>query len=565
IYTLPFDLNNSMEKSWMRTSRTKKQYIDGVEAFIKYAVHNLQKTRNIDPQGNKQQLMMPCPCTSCLNNIKHKVEEVQFYLFKYGIDLSYTKWDKHGEKDEQATTAQIHVNATIEFVHDMDFDMDFGSEVPTDGPSIVEMLNATKESFDEDDLAKFQKLLLDAKKPLYKGCPDFTKLSAIVKLLNLKGKYGASDKFFTELLGLLKNMLSAGNEMLEKTYQAKKLMRMMGSGYKKIHVCSNNYILYWKDNKELTVCLTCGISRWKVGNDIDVFIEPLADDLHTLFKTGVDTYDASTKENFNLLCGKDTQCVRLSSSSKQSCAGHRRYLPYNHPFRMQKKAFNGQQEFQLASNPLTKEQIYNEVQHIENKWGKGKRTNNKTSKNQEDMREKNVCESLVGTLLNVPGKTKDGMNARLDLAELGIKPYLFARQEDETTLPPAGRLRELAISKDSVSEIIRWISYGPRATIVKYKAYNINGYTFRTKSNDGIVYQNSGVSVEAVDLHISKEVETTRKGFYYGVLQEIWWKLPLLVQVNAAGVKVTTASTKLLLLEEKLKMLRRLQLKICME
>nr|GEY25290.1 hypothetical protein [Tanacetum cinerariifolium] len=71
--------------------------------------------------------------------------------------------------------------------------------------------------------------------------------------------------------------------------------------------------------------------------------------------------------------------------------------------------------------------------------------------------------------------------------------------------------RELAISKDSVSKTVRWISYGPRATIVKYKAYNINEYTFRMKSNDGIVYQNSGVSVEALDLHISKEVTTTRK------------------------------------------------------
>nr|GEV00025.1 putative reverse transcriptase domain-containing protein [Tanacetum cinerariifolium] len=53
--------------------------------------------------------------------------------------------------------------------------------------------------------------------------------------------------------------------------------------------------------------------------------------------------------------------------------------------------------------------------------------------------EKIVGESLVRTLLNVPGKTKDGMNARLDLAELGIKPELFARQEeDKTTLPLAG-------------------------------------------------------------------------------------------------------------------------------
>ncbi|GJS34120.1 hypothetical protein Tco_0532502 [Tanacetum coccineum] len=82
--------------------------------------------------------------------------------------------------------------------------------------------------------------------------------------------------------------------------------------------------------------------------------------------------------------------------------------------------------------------------------------------------------------------------------------------------------RELAIDKESVSETVRWISYGPRATVVKYDAYNINGYTFRTKCHDGKVYQNSGVSVEAIDLHISKEVATTRQAYYYGVLQEIW-------------------------------------------
>ncbi|GJQ92772.1 putative transposon, En/Spm-like protein [Tanacetum coccineum] len=82
--------------------------------------------------------------------------------------------------------------------------------------------------------------------------------------------------------------------------------------------------------------------------------------------------------------------------------------------------------------------------------------------------------------------------------------------------------RELAIDKESVSETIRWISYGPRATIVKYDAYNINGYTFRMKCHDGKVYQNSGVSVEVIDLHISKVVATTRQSYYYGVLQEIW-------------------------------------------
>ena len=639
-----------MDKYWMRTNRTKKPYIDGVAAFIDYAVQNLQKMRNID-RRSASPLIMPCPCTKCLNHIEHKVDEVHLHLFSNDIDLNYTKWIKHGKPDEPSISApNSEFVATPEFVDNADF----GSEIPTDGPDTVEMVNATKDNFDEDDHIKFQQLLLDAEKPLYKGCPDFTKLSAIVQLLNLKGKYGCSDKFFTELLGLLKKMLPDGNELVENTYEAKKIMKLMGSGYKKIHVCVNNCLLYWKEDEELTVCRTCGTSRWKVddkthkvyenipakvmwyfpviprlqrlfmikgisedlrwhatrrktdgvlrhpadsqawstidekfpeiandprnlrlgisadgvdvnrgnrhhsvwpvltviynlppwlcmkrkfimlsilisgypGNDIDVFLEPLVDDLQLLFEEGVVTYDALTKDNFNLravvlwtindypalgtlcgcpcsgfkgcvVCGKDTNCVRLSASSKQSYVGHRRYLPYNHPFRKQKKAFNGQQESRLPPNPMTGEQIYNEVQHIENKWGKEKRTNNKASENQEDTRgrggkiqkkkrkiteeeggssqlneqngaywkkfniwyrklrywrnnsvqhcidfmhiEKNVGESLVGTFLNISGKTKDGVNARLDLEKLGVKPELFARlEEDKTTLPPAG-------------------------------------------------------------------------------------------------------------------------------
>ncbi|GJU66645.1 putative transposon, En/Spm-like protein, partial [Tanacetum coccineum] len=151
-----------MNKSWMSTSRTKKQYINRVEAFIKFAVHNLQKMRNIDPRGDKQQLLILCPCTTCLNRIEHKEEEVQFHLFKYGIDQSYTKWDKHREKDEQATAAQIPVNATTEFVDDTDLNMEFVSQIPTDGPATVEMVNATKDGFSAEDLDKFQELLLNA-------------------------------------------------------------------------------------------------------------------------------------------------------------------------------------------------------------------------------------------------------------------------------------------------------------------------------------------------------------------------------------------------------------------
>ena len=38
--------------------------------------------------------------------------------------------------------------------------------------------------------------------------------------------------------------------------------------------------------------------------------------------------------------------------------------------------------------------------------------------------EKNMCDSLIGTLLNINGKMKDGLNARLDLIEMNIRGEL---------------------------------------------------------------------------------------------------------------------------------------------
>jgi hypothetical protein len=35
--------------------------------------------------------------------------------------------------------------------------------------------------------------------------------------------------------------------------------------------------------------------------------------------------------------------------------------------------------------------------------------------------EKNVCEALVGTLLDIPGKTKDTLKARMDLKEMKLR------------------------------------------------------------------------------------------------------------------------------------------------
>ena len=53
--------------------------------------------------------------------------------------------------------------------------------------------------------------------------------------------------------------------------------------------------------------------------------------------------------------------------------------------------------------------------------------------------EKNVCDNLLGTFLNLDGKSKDNMKARLDLKEMGIRQELHPKMlaNDRIYLPPA--------------------------------------------------------------------------------------------------------------------------------
>ena len=52
--------------------------------------------------------------------------------------------------------------------------------------------------------------------------------------------------------------------------------------------------------------------------------------------------------------------------------------------------------------------------------------------------EKNVCDSVIGMLFNIQGKTNDGLNACKDLVEMGIREQLHLRSDGKKIhLPPA--------------------------------------------------------------------------------------------------------------------------------
>lgn len=44
--------------------------------------------------------------------------------------------------------------------------------------------------------------------------------------------------------------------------------------------------------------------------------------------------------------------------------------------------------------------------------------------------EKNIFDSIIGTMMNIDGKTNDSLNARLDMQDMGIRPKLQPREED---------------------------------------------------------------------------------------------------------------------------------------
>ncbi|XP_062104327.1 structural maintenance of chromosomes flexible hinge domain-containing protein GMI1-like [Humulus lupulus] len=89
----------------------------------------------------------------------------------------------------------------------------------------------------EVDPVKFEILLNDAEKPIYPGCTKLTKLSALLRLYNMKAKNGWTDKSFTELLIFLKDLLPEENEMPVSFYEAKKTMCSLDLQYEKRHVC----------------------------------------------------------------------------------------------------------------------------------------------------------------------------------------------------------------------------------------------------------------------------------------------------------------------------------------
>ena len=120
---------------------------------------------------------------------------------------------------------------------------------------------------DEDEpnatAKKLFRLLEEAKKELYPGCKEVTKISFIVMLFQIKCMDGISNSSLERILRLFLLVLPAGHCLPASLEKVEKVVRDLGLHYDKIHACVNDCVLFRGDYAKLDKCPTCGESRWK--------------------------------------------------------------------------------------------------------------------------------------------------------------------------------------------------------------------------------------------------------------------------------------------------------------
>jgi len=135
------------------------------------------------------------------------------------------------------------------------------------------------------------------------------------------------------------------------------------------------------------------------GNDIDVYLSSLIEDLTKLWDEGFLAFNGFWNETFPMramlfctindfqaygnlngysvkghhacpICEENTSYIQLKHGRKTMYTRHRCFLKPHHPYRRLKKAFNGSQEHETGLIPFTGDQVFQRVQHQNMVFGK---------------------------------------------------------------------------------------------------------------------------------------------------------------------------------------------------
>ncbi|XP_057775267.1 uncharacterized protein LOC130994246 [Salvia miltiorrhiza] len=239
---------------------------------------------------------------------------------------------------------------------------------------------------------------------------------------------------------------------------------------------------------------------------LDVFLQPLIAELKHLWEVGVPTYDISLKQNFHMRavliwtisdfsaysmlsgwstagrlacphCMENTDAFTLEKSGDN----HRKFLPANHAFRRNKKAFRRNKTITVGP-PVARsgEDIFNQIQALglikvtEDYDDTNKNASNRSGTGWKKMRifwdlpywkdllirynldvmhiEKNVFDNVFNIVLNVLGKTKDTIKSREELNLYCTRPELN-RNESSGKYPKAS----YTLDKNEKKVLCEWV------------------------------------------------------------------------------------------------------------
>ncbi|XP_028116787.1 uncharacterized protein LOC114314502 [Camellia sinensis] len=439
-----------------------------------------------------------------------------------GFLSSYTSWIFHGENLSSLVPYNVNVGQTDSNDGDDTYEMlyeGFGLPLPS---FIHEVASFAMKEGPDEKTEKFFNLLKEAERELYPECQKFSTLSFIVRLLHIKCLSGWSDKSFTMLLELLKDSFPKGETLPKSFYATRKLLRDLGLDYHKFASEPRNVRLGlaadgfnpfkamnvshrswpviimpynlppWLCMKQPHMMMTLLIDGpSSPGNNIDVYLSLVVDELKELWENGVDTYDAETNQIFRMhavllwtindfpayailsawstkgalacpCCNTHTRSRYLKNGRKLCYMGHRRWLNGGHKFRKASASFDGTCEFESCPTRLSGANVLQQLgpkfklnskrqqSSKRNRKGKEKEENEDSGHNWKKKSiffelsywehnlirhnldvmhiEKNVCDNVLWTILNVDGKGKDNLNTRRDLQDMGIRKALHPQK-----------------------------------------------------------------------------------------------------------------------------------------
>ena len=180
-----------MDQSWMNANHMSPAFEEGVEQLLEFSFE-----RSWSNEDGKSL----CLCINCLNERLQVLDDIREHFMCDGIKKNNTIWIWHGE----FTDMQRVPNWTDWCRNERLF-------------RGYDLWSWTR-VFQQVHAPMYDTLESELKKPLYSRCKkSLTLLLVVLSLVNVKAKYGWSEKNFPSLLNVVQDMLPEENT-LSKSY-----------------------------------------------------------------------------------------------------------------------------------------------------------------------------------------------------------------------------------------------------------------------------------------------------------------------------------------------------------